>query len=65
MTFRIAVLQPIAHRPGEDEANIADAVAHIERAAAQGVPPSAFGAGRSLRDPAARVFKTRADTSLA
>src|SRR4051812_20437162 len=36
MTFRIAVLQPIAHRPGEDEANVADAVAHIERAAAQG-----------------------------
>src|SRR5262252_646441 len=36
MTFRIAVLQPIAHRPGEDEANVADAVIHIERAAAQG-----------------------------
>ena len=36
MTFRIAVLQPIAHRPGEDEANVADAVAYIERAAAQG-----------------------------
>jgi predicted amidohydrolase len=36
MTFRIAVVQPIAHRPGEDEANIADAVAHIERAAGQG-----------------------------
>jgi predicted amidohydrolase len=36
MTFRIAVLQPIAHRPGEDEANVADAVAFIERAAAQG-----------------------------
>src|ERR1044071_7590711 len=36
MTFRIAVLQPIAHRPGEDEANIPDAVAFIEQAAAQG-----------------------------
>jgi len=36
MTFRIAVVQPIAHRPGEDEANVADAVALIERAAAQG-----------------------------
>src|SRR4029453_3109376 len=35
MTFRIAVLQPIAHRPGEDEANVADAVASIERAAQQ------------------------------
>jgi predicted amidohydrolase len=36
MTFRIAVVQPIAHRPGEDENNIADAVATVERAAAQG-----------------------------
>src|SRR5262249_22557900 len=36
MTFRIAVVQPIAHRPGEDENNIADAVAYVERAAAQG-----------------------------
>ncbi|MDQ4060040.1 MAG: carbon-nitrogen hydrolase family protein [Pseudomonadota bacterium] len=36
MTFRIAVVQPIAHRPGEDEANIADAVRYIERAAAEG-----------------------------
>src|SRR3954453_3790619 len=36
MTFRIAVLQPIAHRPGDDEANVADAVASIERAAQQG-----------------------------
>ena len=36
MTFRIAVVQPICHRPGEDEANIADAVRHIERAAADG-----------------------------
>jgi predicted amidohydrolase len=33
MTFRIAVVQPISHRPGEDEANVADAVRHIERAA--------------------------------
>jgi predicted amidohydrolase len=36
MTFRIAVLQPIAHRPGQDEANVAEAVAFIESAAAQG-----------------------------
>ena len=36
MTFRIAVVQPISHRPGEDEANVADAVQHIERAAAEG-----------------------------
>ena len=36
MTFRIAVVQPIAHRPGEDEANVADATAYIERAAQLG-----------------------------
>jgi predicted amidohydrolase len=36
MTFRIAVVQPISHLPGKDEANIADAVRHIERAAADG-----------------------------
>ena len=26
MTFRIAAVQPISHRPGEDERNVADAV---------------------------------------
>jgi predicted amidohydrolase len=36
MTFRIAIVQPISHLPGKDEANIADAVRHIERAAADG-----------------------------
>jgi len=36
MTFRIAVVQPICHRPGQDAANIADAVRHIERAAGDG-----------------------------
>ena len=36
MGFRIAVVQPITHRPGEDEANIADAVATVARAAAGG-----------------------------
>jgi len=36
VTFRIAVVQPITHRPGEDEANVADAVRFIERAAADG-----------------------------
>lgn len=36
MTFRIAVVQPISHRPGDDEANIADAVQTIEQAARQG-----------------------------
>jgi predicted amidohydrolase len=36
MTFRIAVVQPITHRPGEDEKNVADAVTHIEAAAREG-----------------------------
>jgi predicted amidohydrolase len=36
MTFRIAVVQPIAHAPAKDEANVADAVRMIERAAAEG-----------------------------
>ena len=36
MSFRIAVVQPIAHRPGEDERNVAEAVRHIEHAAAEG-----------------------------
>ena len=36
MTFRIAIVQPIAHRPGEDQANVADARNAIERAAGEG-----------------------------
>jgi predicted amidohydrolase len=36
MTFRIAVVQPISHPPGEDERNVADAVRSIERAAQDG-----------------------------
>ena len=36
MTFRIAIVQPISHRPGEDERNVADAVRAIEHAAARG-----------------------------
>jgi predicted amidohydrolase len=36
MTFRIAIVQPISHPPGEDERNIADAVDAIERAAHEG-----------------------------
>ena len=35
MTFRIAVVQPICHPPGKDEANIGEAVRYIERAAAE------------------------------
>jgi hypothetical protein len=33
MTFRIAVVQPISHPPGEAERNLSDAVRWIERAA--------------------------------
>jgi predicted amidohydrolase len=36
MTFRIAVVQPICHRPGTDEKNVAEAVATVAAAAAQG-----------------------------
>jgi predicted amidohydrolase len=36
MTFRIAVVQPISHPPGEDKANVADAVRTIEQAARGG-----------------------------
>lgn len=36
MTFRIAIVQPISHRPGEDESNVADAVRLIEHAAHDG-----------------------------
>ena len=36
MTFRIAIVQPIAHRPGEDERNVAEAVRAVEHAAHEG-----------------------------
>jgi predicted amidohydrolase len=36
MTFRIAVVQPITHRPPGDESNVADAVQAIARAAGEG-----------------------------
>lgn len=36
MTFRIAVVQPVSHVPGEDEHNIADALRAIELAAHEG-----------------------------
>jgi hypothetical protein len=35
MTFRIAVVQPITHRPPDDERNVADAAQAIERAAGE------------------------------
>ena len=36
MTFRIAIVQPISHRPGKDERNVADAVSAIEHAVHEG-----------------------------
>jgi predicted amidohydrolase len=36
MTFRIAVVQPICHPPGEDEKNVPEAVRSIARAAEEG-----------------------------
>jgi len=36
MTFRIAVVQPIAHRPPQDDGNVADALDAVARAAAAG-----------------------------
>jgi predicted amidohydrolase len=36
MTFRIAVVQPISHRPGEDARNVPEAVATVARAAREG-----------------------------
>src|ERR1700752_1278685 len=36
MTFRLAVVQPICHRPGSDENNVAEAAATVAAAAAQG-----------------------------
>ena len=36
MTFRIAVVQPLSHPPADAQANVADAVEHIARAARDG-----------------------------
>ena len=42
MGFRLALVQPMAHRPPEDERNVADAVRFIEEAARQGAHVVAF-----------------------
>ena len=42
MGFRLALVQPMAHRPPEDERNVADAVRFIEDAARQGAHVVAF-----------------------
>ncbi len=42
MSFKLALVQPISHRPPDDERNVADAVRTIETAAAQGADVIAF-----------------------
>jgi predicted amidohydrolase len=42
MGFRLAVVQPLTNRPPDDEKNVADAVRHVEQAAAQGAEFVAF-----------------------
>ncbi|HYM70677.1 MAG TPA: carbon-nitrogen hydrolase family protein, partial [bacterium] len=42
MAFRLALVQPLAHRPPDDERNVADAVRHVEAAARQGAHVVAF-----------------------
>ena len=42
MSFRLAVVQPMSHMPPGDERNVADAVAYVEKAAAQGAEMVAF-----------------------
>jgi len=68
MSFRIALVQPLAHRPGTDERNVDDAVRFIERAASQGASfvcfpetypgpwrmPATFDPTDTLTDAAAR-----------
>ena len=68
MTFRIAVVQPISHSPGEAERNVTDAVQWIERAAADGADfvcfpetypgpwrmPATFDPGAALAEAAAK-----------
>jgi predicted amidohydrolase len=67
MSFRIAVVQPIAHRPPEDEANVADAIRAIERAAGDGAhfvcfPETYPGPWRmpATFDPTARLAEAAA-----
>jgi predicted amidohydrolase len=71
MTFRIAVVQPISHRPGEDERNVADAIHAIERAAAEGAqfvcfPETYPGPWRmpATFDPTAAIVEAAASNSV-
>ena len=40
--FRLAVIQPLTHRPPDDEKNVAEALDHIRNAASQGADVIAF-----------------------
>ncbi len=42
MTFRLALIQPMAHKPPDDERNVADAIEHIAAAARNGAEVVAF-----------------------
>lgn len=42
MSFRLALVQPLTHRPPDDADNVADAVRYVERAAAEGADVVAF-----------------------
>jgi hypothetical protein len=59
MTFRVAVVQPITHRPPDDQKNVADAAKAIERAAAEGGRFRLFP--RELSGSVANAGKLRSD----
>ncbi|HEV8308671.1 MAG TPA: carbon-nitrogen hydrolase family protein [Methylomirabilota bacterium] len=42
MGFKLALVQPLAHRPPDDARNVADAIRHVEAAARQGAAVVAF-----------------------
>ncbi len=42
MSFKLALVQPLSHRPPHDDENLADAVRYVEQAAAQGADVVAF-----------------------
>ena len=42
MGFRLALVQPIAHRPPDDERNVRDALQQVSYAASQGAEVVAF-----------------------
>jgi predicted amidohydrolase len=71
MAFRIAVVQPISHRPGTDEENVNDALGHIAHAAADGadfvcLPESYPGPWRmpATYDPTAAIAEAAVKHSV-